>query len=503
MNNHPDQHTINQMKKGRNLAQATLHEKQSPEDLYSIPKIAQRNSTCEYETIEEEFTARNTIVTNQIRIMKSQLPGLLNKLSKIKDPRNPKKSKHKLTILMIYGIFMFVFNVASRRAADREMTMPVFLGNLKKFFPEIEKLPHNDTLMRLLTKIEVAQIEKSLIGCIQKLIRNKKFARYLIKNHYPIAIDGTQKMVRDNIWSEQCQERTVGKEDQKRKQYYVYVLEASLAFQNGMTIPLMSEFLSYTEGDTQRKKQDCETKAFKRLASRMKSSFKRLPIILLLDGLYANGPVMEICHDNRWDYMIVLKDDSLTTVWREYDALQSLESHNLFKMKWGNRKQSFKWVNNIEYEYDKRKMQLLHVVVCKETWEEVDVKSNEVIMRESKHAWISSKPLAKINIHERCNLAARHRWNIESEILIQKHHGYQYEHCFSYNWNAMKGYHYLMRIGLMINVLVQYSECFIEVIKTLGKRGAIKFVFETLKGPWIDADYVKKKLEKPAQLRLI
>ena len=92
---------------------------------------------------------------------------------------------------------MFAFNMASRRETDREMTMPVFLENLKIFFPEIEKLPHNDTLMRLLTKIEVSQIEKSLIGCIQKLIRNKKFARYLIKNLYPITIDGTQKMVRE------------------------------------------------------------------------------------------------------------------------------------------------------------------------------------------------------------------------------------------------------------------------------------------------------------------
>jgi len=504
MNNHPDQYTINQMKKGRNIAQSTLHKKQSPEGLYSTPKIVQKNSTCEYETVEEEITARNTIVTDQIKIMKSQLPGLLKQLSKIKDLRNPKKVKYKLTVLMIYGIFMFVFNVASRRAADREMTMPVFLENLKFFFPEIENLPHNDTLMRLLTKIEVDQIEKSLITNIQKLIRNKKFTRYLIQNHYPIAIDGTQKMVRDYIWSEHCQERTVGKEDKKRKQYYVYVLEASLAFQNGMTIPLMSEFLSYTEGDTERKKQDCETKAFKRLAGRLKSTFKRLPIILLLDGLYANGPVMEICRDNRWDYMIVLKDDSLTTVWREYDALQSLEPHNLFKMKWGNRKQSFEWVNNIEYEYDnQQKMRLLHVVVCNEIWKEVDNKSNEIVTRKSKHAWISSKPLNKFNIHERCNLAARHRWNIESEILIQKHHGYQYEHCFSYDWNAMKGYHYLMRIGLMLNVLAQYSESFIEIIKTLGKRGTIKFIFETLKGPWLDAEYVKKKLEKPGQLRLI
>src|SRR2546430_8824550 len=30
-------------------------------------------------------------------------------------------------------------------------------------------------------------------------------------------------------------------------QYYVYVLEANLAFANGMTIPLLSEFLTYEE----------------------------------------------------------------------------------------------------------------------------------------------------------------------------------------------------------------------------------------------------------------
>jgi len=259
MNKHPDQKTINQMRIEKNKAQACLREKQISEQLKSTPKITLKNSTCEYKTVEEETRARNTIVTDQIRVIKSQLPGLLNRLSKIKDIRNPKKIKHKLTVLMIYGIFMFVFNVASRREADREMTMPVFLQNLKQFFPEIEQLPHNDTLMRLLTGIKVHQIEEALIACIQKLIRNKKFTRYLIDKHYPIAIDGTQKMVRDYIWSEECQERTVGKENHKYKQYYVYVLEASLAFQNGMTIPFMSEFLSYTEGDTDRKKQDCET----------------------------------------------------------------------------------------------------------------------------------------------------------------------------------------------------------------------------------------------------
>lgn len=40
-------------------------------------------------------------------------------------------------------------------------------------------------------------------------------------------------------------------------------------------------------------KQDCERNAFKRLAKRLKAEFKRLPIMVMLDGLYPNGPVLE------------------------------------------------------------------------------------------------------------------------------------------------------------------------------------------------------------------
>jgi hypothetical protein len=56
-------------------------------------------------------------------------------------------------------------------------------------------------------------------------------------------------------------------------QYYVYVLEASLSFRNGMGIPLMSEFLEYQPDHEEPSKQDCEQKAFHRLAARIKQAF--------------------------------------------------------------------------------------------------------------------------------------------------------------------------------------------------------------------------------------
>lgn len=498
----PGREEIKAQAKEKKKAEKTLRQKLKSQGFEIPSNFSINNSTSKYETIAEEIEARFESVVEEAKVFKANLPVLLKKLSKIPDPRNPKKIKHKLTVLMLYGILSFAYQMSSRREANRKMTNPIIMENLKQLFPELESIPHNDTLKRLLSRIDVSEIEKAQIELIRSLIGNKKFKRYLINGHYPIAIDGTQKMVRDYLWSEECLERKINGEEE-RKQYYVYVLEATLAFQNGMSIPLMSEFLSYAEGDTETEKQDCELKAFKRLAKRLKKEFKRLPIILLLDGLYPNGPTMNICRKNNWEFMMVLQDGSLPSVWEEYDGLLKLLPENRYKMNWGKRRQDFNWVNDILYHYDLRKREIVHVVVCEESWIEIDKRTHERVVKTSRHAWISSQSLEKNNLHELCNLGARHRWNIETEILIEKHHGYQYEHCFSYDWNSMKGYHYLMRIAHALKVLAQFSESLFKIIREKGVRGFIDFVRETIMASLLDQDKIAERLSGKIQLRLI
>ena len=188
-----------------------------------------------------------------------------------------------------------------------------------------------------------------------------------------------------------------------------------------MTIPLFSDFLDYSTGDQEKNKQDCELKAFYRLTERLKEYFPRLPILLLLDGLYANGPVLELCRRYHWQFMIVLQDESLRSVWEEFRGLGQLERQNHLERNWGNRKQRFRWVNRIEYRYGERerKKQILHVVVCEESWEAIDGDSPAVVQKTARHAWISSVLLNRENVHERCNLGARHRWGIEEGILLE------------------------------------------------------------------------------------
>ena len=169
--------------------------------------------------------------------------------------------------------------------------------------------------------------------------------------------------------------------------------------------------------------------------------------MLLLDGMFASGPAMGLCLKSNWEFMIVLQDKSLPQIWQEYKGLKKLlEEEDRFEQSWADRRQKFHWINDIEYTYgaNARNRLTVHLVICEESWKEVDTETGETITNHSRHAWLSSKPLSRDNVHQRCNLGARHRWGIESGILVEKCHGYHYEHFFSFNWNAMRGYHYLL-----------------------------------------------------------
>jgi len=162
-------------------------------------------------------------------------------------------------MLQAYGILMFAMHYSSRRETNREMTGPILRENLKSLFPELETLPHGDTLYRLLDRIEVEKIEEAQINLLKKMIADKKFVNYLVNKKYRIAIDGTQKLARKGEYGDEYLLRHVGAD--KEPQSYIYVLEAVLVLGNGMVIPFMSEFLTNKdEGNdnvsAEQKKQD-------------------------------------------------------------------------------------------------------------------------------------------------------------------------------------------------------------------------------------------------------
>ncbi len=238
----PNREEIKQKRRHRRKQQCDLRAQQAAAGLIPRRSPAVPNATSSLSSVSEEEDVRLEAVAGQTRILKQQLPKLFKDLEKIPNPRNPRKTKHKLTVLMLYGLLMFMFQFASRRAVNKEMTLPQFKENLRLLFPELEDLPHADTLFRLLRDIEVEKIEQAYIEHVRRLIRGKKFRRYLINKCFPIAIDGSQKAVGDTLWEPELLQRTTGKDENVHTQYHAYVLEANLApdphqSQNGCCFP--------------------------------------------------------------------------------------------------------------------------------------------------------------------------------------------------------------------------------------------------------------------------
>ena len=168
---------------------------------------------------------------------------------------------------------------------------------------------------------------------------------------------------------------------------------------------------------------------------------------------------------------------------------------------WGDRTQNFKWANQIKYEWkdkieSKRRHIVLNMVICHETWQR-DGKT-----KESTWAWVSLKAISKTNVLERCNRAARYRWNIEEYNLAEKKGGYNYEHMFSLNWNGMKCWHSLMHLGHLLNILTLRTVSLWEMVQKLGINGTLQLLRQTLTGRWLDISKLAALPEKP-QLRLV
>lgn len=205
------------------------------------------------------------------------LPTLIKKLSRIPDPRRAKSVKHKVVVLMVFGLFAFILKLSSRREMNRDLTRKLIQDNLNKLFPEINTIPHADTLARLLKVTDPKDIESAHINLIKDLIRKKKFKKLLINGCLPVSVDGTQKLYRNGLLEDsQWCEHSVGKPEDNNKQQYIYAIEANITLQNGLTIPLMTEYL-YRENNVleqSENKQDNETTAFERMAERLKKYFK-------------------------------------------------------------------------------------------------------------------------------------------------------------------------------------------------------------------------------------
>jgi len=340
---------------------------------------------------------------------------------------------------------LFLLKLGSRRRIRFELNTAEALANLNRLSGSSqETLAHDGTLNHFLGHVHPRELEIKLRRkAVRRLIRMKALDHARLMGHFLIVLDGTGMLVFRERHCAHCLEMTV----KGKTLYYHHVLEAKLVTAEGLAISVGSEFIENT--DRHASKQDCELKAFHRLAWRLKRDFPQLRLCLLLDALYANGTVLDTCRQYHWKYFITFKEGSLPAVWQEYQALREMQPENRKTYQCPDgRRQEFAWVPHLSYVDDQGREHTFHGFQCRE--------------EEGEHsrffAWMTNFSIRADNVATLANRGARLRWKIENEgFNIQKNGGFGLEHAYSYgNWQ-IKNFYLLMQLAHLILQLLEHG----------------------------------------------
>lgn len=378
-------------------------------------------------------------------------------LSQASDPRSRKKIKYPFAALAFVGVLMFLCHLGARRQIRLQLRTFPAMQTFRTLFG-VDTIPHGDTLNDAFKQCDPEDFQRVVCCLLGNLIRKKvlNFCRVLDK-YFVVAVDGTGTVTYSQRHCPHCLTQT----QNGHTIYYHKVLEAKLIGPNGFALSMMSEFIE-NPGENP-KKQDCELKAFYRLAPRLRAAFHRLPILLTLDGLYACGPVFQICSDYDWKLMVVLTDKDIPSVNEEFHSLSALQPGNRLSCRTGKGReihQQFRWADQILYTDSEKREHTLHVIECIESKPDKQGRPTASTWR-----WVTNVRPSNANVIALANDAGRRRWTIENQgFNAQKTGGYRLEHAYTTDFNGAKIWYYLLQIAHTIAQLLYNGSL-------LGKAG--------------------------------
>lgn len=441
------------------------------------------------------------------KTIKHYFPTLIPQLKELTDERDKRYIKYDLAVVLCIRILSSIFMLTSMRSGTVGLNNDVMIENISKLLgcDNLVEIPHYTTINNCLANVKPDELQKILHKIIFRLIRSKAFLDSRINRQYwQILIDGSQLYSFKEKHCEHCLFKEHSKDGKIVSiEYYHYVLEAKLVVANNIVLSICTEFVE-NDGtqepgaigsikkkvSEEAKKQDCERNAFYRLAKILKTAFPKLPICVTMDSLYACAPVFKICEENKWRYIIRFKDGSIKTLATEFHTLKNLDIKSHIVKQIGVKSQEYKFVQGMDYNNF-----AINAVECIETKE-----PKEGIVS-CTFVYITDLPLSSSKCITVAN-AGRRRWRIENEGFdIQKNHGFNLQHVFSNDYNAMKNHYFLIQIAHAIS---QFMALLCKEIKELLSISMVKMhelILEAFKKA-VFTDEEIAYIECPFQVRL-
>jgi hypothetical protein len=415
-----------------------------------------------------------------LRIKNHFFKGINVKLKGVKDNRHQSYVEYGTDILLFSVIMKNITAIESMNKMTEEFNKDECINNIAKTlgYENLDELPHRDTINNFLKKLKPIELEKIRDYMIRKLFEKRCLEQYrLLDKYWTIAVDATGLVSFSERHCEHCLKREYKNKDTgeiERTTYFHYVLEAKLIV-GDMVFSIDTEFIE-NEGEVY-EKQDCEINAFKRLAERLKNKYKRLPICILGDSLYAVDPIFQICQKNKWKYILTFKEGRTKSIWSEYQGLKKVEASKI---------NGYTWVNLIEY-----KNNLVNIV-------EAELIEKEV---EKEFSYITNLEIKKNNV-ERIVAAGRSRWKIENEgFNNQKNIVNNIEHLCCKDYTAMKNHYLLVQIAEILRQLFEQGYELIRSLKASIKEISSRLL-ESFRTEFITIEDINK-INKRIQIRYL
>ena len=322
-----------------------------------------------------------------------------SRFDKIKSPVQPRK--FTLTNYLMSALALFKLKYESLLKFDQDTRQnDTIRANMEQLFGVL-KVPCDTAMRKVLDLLDPAQLRpvfKALLAFVQRAKILEAY-RY-INGAYLISIDGTEMFHSESVQCDNCCQSKHG----NGKVSFAHKLLAAVIVHPAQkqVIPLAPEPIQQQDGTN---KNDCELNAIKRLIADLRREHPHMKIIVLLDGLYAAGPVIELLRDYNMEYIIVAKRKKLTKLFEKLDASSQVKLHVIIDKQ------------NIRHEF-----RYLEDVSLNDSWNYLKV--NLIEYREVDetgkvryyNCWITALSVTPDTL-ERLMRAGRARWKVENETF--------------------------------------------------------------------------------------
>jgi hypothetical protein len=406
------------------------------------------------------------------RTVRHFFPDFNDWLDEVPDRRCQERITYHPRFLLWLGILLFVGKLGSRRQLDfkyREGGTCV-LNNLNGLAQtDQDGIPCNDTLDDFLKPLTIAEVAAVRARMMNRLIRMRVLDSARVQGRLVLGIDGSGYLVFrwkhcEHCLTQRCGEHTL---------YCHKVLEAKILGPAETVLSLGSEFIDNRDQANgpepvgeQKRKQDCELKAARRLLSAVRKEFPQLRLCLSLDALYACGSGFALGADFNASFVTVFKEGSIPTLWLEFQTLLEMCPTNRLEVFEDNWRHVYRWVDELPYtDSDNREWKL----------KAIHYKGEGPKGEQSEWSWLVSADLvvSKATVERIVWGAARPRWREENQgFNVQKNSGLNLEHAYSEK-DHFGVYYHLLQMAHIVLQLLEKGSLLLELARQCGKRSAV------------------------------